>query len=344
MLAVAALLGMTALAMEAGVSPGRRALRIKDREPVERMARDYGAELRDVQIEAKDGVVLRGWLLVPGDFAARANAVAGSRKEIVGDGQSVVGGNGVGGGVSSGGKIAARDVVIAFHGVADNRLSMVPYAEMFLRRGYAVLFPDARAHGISGGKMATFGLLEADDDHRWVDWMEAELRADCVYGFGESMGAAGLLQSLNGEARYCAVVAESGFSSFREVSYDRVGQFFHTGPWLAESLLRPVVEGSFLYARWRYKLNFGDVSAERVVAETHVPVMVIHGLADRNIPIRHAREIAAANAAVVLWEVPGAGHCGAYGTAPEEFERRVVGWFEGHGEDGSVKRRGVAAY
>src|SRR6202012_2082334 len=138
-------------------------------------------------------------------------------------------------------------------GVADNRLSMVPYAEMFLRHGYAVVLPDARAHGVSRGAMATFGLLEADDDHRWVDFVETELRPRCVYGLGESMGAAGLLQSLNGETRYCAVVAESGFSSFREVSYDRVGQFFHTGPWLAESLLRPVVDGSFLYARWKYK-------------------------------------------------------------------------------------------
>jgi uncharacterized protein len=326
-LCVAALVGMAALAVEAGVSPGKRSLGAEDRARVEEMARSHGAELRDVQIAAKDGAVLKAWLLVPGNFSVRPDDAAAMHSDDQGGKR----------------KIGARDVVIAFHGVADNRLSMVPYAEMFLRHGYAVVLPDARAHGVSGGAMATFGLFEADDDHRWVDFLEAELRPQCVYGLGESMGAAGLLQSLGSETRYCAVVAESGFSSFREVSYDRVGQFFHTGPWLAETLLRPVVEGSFLYARWKYQLNFGEVSAERAVSETQVPVMVVHGLADLNIPIRHARKIAAANSAVVLWEVPEAGHCGAFGTAPEEFERRVVGWFGGHGEDGAVKTRGVAA-
>jgi pimeloyl-ACP methyl ester carboxylesterase len=170
-----------------------------------------------------------------------------------------------------------------------------------------------------------------------VDWMEANERPWCVYGFAESMGAAGLLQALNGETRFCAVVAESPFSSFREVEYDRIGQFFHTGPWLAESVLRPVVDGTFLYAKWKYGLDFSLVSADRAVASTRVPVLLIHGLADHNVPIRHSRAIAASSGAVELWEVPGADHCGAIGVGREEFARRVVGWFEGHGDGGSLK-------
>jgi alpha-beta hydrolase superfamily lysophospholipase len=295
--AVAAMFVLLVVATEATLHPTRRALRTADRQRVEEMARAYHAELSDVQITAADGITLRAWSLRP-----------------------VASGSGAGPGT-----------IVAFHGVTDNRLSMVGYAEIFLRHGYAVLLPDARAHGVSGGDTATYGLREADDIHRWVDWLEANERPGCVYGFAESMGAAGLLQSLNGETRFCAVVAESPFSSFREVEYDRIGQFFHTGPWLAESILRPVVDGTFLYANWKYGLDFSLVSAERAVASTQVPVLLIHGIADHNVPIRHSRAIAASNGAVELWEVPGADHCGAMGVAPEAFERRAVGWFAGHG-------------
>jgi hypothetical protein len=219
-------------------------------------------------------------------------------------------------------------VVIVFHGVSDNRVSMNVYSEIFLRHGYSVLMPDARAHGASGGEMATYGLRESDDIRRWVDWVEASEHPACIYGFAESMGAAGLLQSLQSETRFCAVAAESPFSSFREIAYDRVGQFFHVGPWMGRTILRPVVMLSFLYAKWKYNLDFEQVSPGKAVASTKVPVLLIHGEVDGNIPIRHSKTIAAGNHRVELWEVPGADHCGAIGVAAGEFEKRVVAWFE----------------
>jgi hypothetical protein len=37
---------------------------------------------------------------------------------------------------------------------------------------------------------------------------------------------------------------------------------------------------------------------------------------------------------LVLWEVPGTDHCGAASTAPQEFEHRLIDWFEGGGQSG----------
>jgi pimeloyl-ACP methyl ester carboxylesterase len=74
-------------------------------------------------------------------------------------------------------------------------------------------------------------------------------------------------------------------------------------------------------------LNFDQASPEDAVAATNVPVLLIHGQIDHNIPVQHARRIAARNPAVVLWEVPGADHGGAVGAMPETFEARVLGWF-----------------
>jgi len=77
-------------------------------------------------------------------------------------------------------------------------------------------------------------------------------------------------------------------------------------------------------------LNLAEVEPEQVVAQTHVPVLLIHGQIDGNIPIRHSRRIKLRNAQVVLWEVPGADHCGAISVAREEFFSKVLNWFAAH--------------
>ena len=223
------------------------------------------------------------------------------------------------------------------HGLSDNRMGVIGYAEMFVNRGYGVLMADARAHGASGGVSASYGLVEAEDIRRWFDWLREREHPHCIYGLGESMGAAQLLQSLSAEDGFCAVAAESSFSTFREIAYDRVGQAFHAGPWVGRWALRPLVEVAFAYADWNYKLDFEQVSPDRTIAASRVPVFLIHGEEDSNIPVRHSRKIAADDPGVTLWVVAGAEHCGAVGVAPQEFERRVVGWFAQHGAQGPIE-------
>jgi dipeptidyl aminopeptidase/acylaminoacyl peptidase len=277
---------------EGTLHPGRHLLSSGDEMRAREVARRRGSELIDVAIPARDGVTLRAWSIHPGNTNGNA--------------------------------------VILLHGLADNRLGMTGYAELLLSRGFSVLMPDARAHGNSGGDLATFGLLESEDIHRWMDWLEQNGHPECIFGLGESMGAALLLQSLPSETRFCAVAAESPFASFREIGYDRIGQFFHTGPWLGRTALRPIIEFAFAYARWKYKLDFEQVSPENAVAATKIPVFLIHGQSDSNIPVRHSRLIAARNPAVPLWEVPNTDHCGAVGTNPDEFDEKLIRWFDSH--------------
>ena len=287
-------------AAEGALHPARRSLGPEDRRLVEQATHGL-AILEDTNITAADGAVLRGWSLRPGN--------------------------------------PNHDAVILLHGLSDNRLGMMGYAEVLLGGGYTVLMPDARAHGASGGELATYGLLEREDIRRWFNWLAAHEHPRCIFGLGESMGAAQLLQSLPTEPNFCAVVAESSFSSFREIAFDRVGQFFHAGPWLGRVPLRPLVETAFLYARWKYALDMTAVSPEDAVARIQVPVFLIHGQVDGNIPVRHSRRIQARQSQVVLWEVPSADHCGALSSAHEEFASRLDGWMRGHDRPGSVLRR-----
>ncbi|MGO8797321.1 MAG: alpha/beta hydrolase [Candidatus Sulfotelmatobacter sp.] len=251
--------------------------------------RQLGSSLEDASIVTPDRTTLRAWVIRP------------SRSD--------------------------GDAVILLHGLGDNRIGMTGYAQLFLARGFTVVLPDARAHGASGGDLATYGLLERDDIRQWFDWLGAHDHPHCIFGFGESMGAAQLLQSLAVEPHFCALAVESSFSSFREIAYDRMGQPFHSGPWFGRTILRPVVEFALLYTRWKYHLDMEQVSPENAAAVTRAPVLLIHGQIDSNIPVRHARRIQSLDQNVVLWEVPNADHCGAFNAAPQEFEQRVFQWF-----------------
>jgi dipeptidyl aminopeptidase/acylaminoacyl peptidase len=279
----------------AGLSLKLRRLPLRHKQTIAAAVRaDFGAELQDVAVTAADGVELKGWFVHPRDYN----------------------GNGV----------------ILLHGITDNREGVAGYGRLLLEHGYAILLPDARRHGESGGELATYGVKESDDVHRWVSWVYEHDPPQCIYGFGESYGAALMLQSLAVENRFCAVAVESPFSTAREMSYERVSGPLHLGPWFGRTLGRPAIWSAVLYAHLRYGINLLQPSPFEAVKHSTVPVLLIHGDADRNIAPRHSQLIAnAASDHVQLWLVPQAGHTMAWATAHREFESRLLGWFASHG-------------
>jgi hypothetical protein len=279
-------------AVEGALHIPRKPIEAADEEFASAISARNHAAMNDVSIRAEDGSALRAWTFIP------------------------QGGNG--------------NAVILLHGQGDNRAGMLGNADLFLRNGYSVLLPDARAHGDSGGSIVTYGVEEKDDLVRWYTWLKQSQAPHCIYGLGESMGAAVLLQTIAKEPGFCAVVAESSFSSFREAAYIRLGEGLRTGPWLGRTILRPTVEAGLIYARLKYGVDLAAASPINAVASSRVPIFLIHGLADANIPPYNSERMKAANSAIKLWEPPGADHCGAAAAAPEEYRQLVIGWLNSH--------------
>lgn len=252
----------------------------------------FHAELTDVTLIADDGATLKAW------YAQPQNANGSS--------------------------------VILLHGVTDNREGVSGFARMFLNRGYSVLLPDSRAHGESGGNLATYGIKERYDIRRWTEWLQPRTTG-CVYLFGESMGAAIVLEATAVTPQVCAVAVESPYSTFREIAYDRFERHTYMPSWIARSFGRPVLELALIYTRWRYGLDLLQADPQAAFAQSHVPALLIAGTADRNIPSRHSVSIMrVAGSHAELWEVKGAVHGGAVSVAPVEFEKRILIWFATH--------------
>jgi uncharacterized protein len=247
-----------------------------------------GGSRTDFEAPAHDGTLLRGWKVNP----AHPNG----------------------------------DWVLLFHGRSQNRLSMVPYAKFLLRAGYGIIMMDARAHGESGGAIATYGHLERYDSSAILDALTAQETVRHLYALGESMGAAIALQSAAVDARIEGVVAEGSFANLHEVMYDYAGLRWNA--FLGKTLFRPAEMLAVRETEHQGGFDCDDVSPEAAVAQRNFPVLLISGLKDHNIPRRHAEAIySAAKGPKELWLVPGARHQKAMQIAPEEFQRRVLKFF-----------------
>ena len=123
-------------------------------------------------------------------------------------------------------------------------------------------------------------------------------------------------------------MAECPFATFAEVADYRLSHI--SG--INATLLWPIRELGFGYARVRYGVNLWHASPVAAMARSSVPVLLIHGTADVNIPPSQSRELRAVRRAgeTELWEVPGAAHVSAINAEPREMPRRVAEWFGGH--------------
>jgi uncharacterized protein len=270
--------------------PFRKAMTPARLEQVDEAFARIGAVREGLELPAPDGVKLRGWKVRP---------------------------------CSPNG-----DWVLLFHGVGDSRFGVLPYAEMLLRNGYGVVMMDERAQGESEGRFATYGWLERTDTHAVAETLISSEYVHCLFALGESLGASIALQSAATEPRIAGVVAESPFRNLQEVSYDYVA--FKRSPWLGKTLLRSVAYIALSTARLESGIPTDRISPERSVAQRAFPILLICGRNDRSIPLRHSEAVyRAAAGPKELWVVPGAGHSGAIGTAPTEFQRRVLEFYEG---------------
>ena len=216
--------------------------------------------------------------------------------------------------------------VLAFHGVADNRVGVAQHSEFLLRAGYNVILMDARAHGESEGPIATYGWLERRDTSAIIDTLISTEHPVHIFALGESMGAGIALQSAGADSRIEAVVAESSFASLREASYDYAGLQKYS--LLGKTLFAP---GAWMMLhRGQSLAGFpaAEVSPQKAVASRPFPVLLICDAEDTTLPCRHSEQIyATARGPKSLWVVPRAFHTGALGFQPAEFQHRVLHFF-----------------
>jgi uncharacterized protein len=174
----------------------------------------------------------------------------------------------------------ARATIVYLHGISDNRDSSTGVIDRFLQRGFNVVSYDSRAHGRSEGDRCTYGFFEKQDLQRVLDQSGVN-RAILI---GHSLGAAVALQAAAIDRRVLAVVAASTFADLRSIATERA-PFVFTPPLIEAAFARAEHDGQFIV---------DEASPLRAAPAITVPVLLVHGTADRNTRSTHSERVYAA--------------------------------------------------
>jgi len=195
-----------------------------------------------------------------------------------------------------------------------------PYAELLARHGYGVLAFDQRGHGSSGGKTNRLGWQGTQDIGAAIDSLQALPEVERIGGLGLSMGGEALLGA---SAEYPALSAIVADGATRRST---------------QELLALPSERS-LVRNFTARVMYAAVEVlssekppvpllEAMVASPTTQFFLIAGGA-KSLEVTFNELFAdTLGKRAVLWIAPDAPHTGALSRYPQEYEQRVIAFFD----------------
>jgi pimeloyl-ACP methyl ester carboxylesterase len=210
--------------------------------------------------------------------------------------------------------------IILLHGAGSSRAALRPYAEMLARYGYGVLALDLRGHGESSGKTNRLGWQSTPDVGAAIAYLQARPGVERIGGLGLSLGGEVLLGAAGEYPALRAIVADG--ATRRSV----------------EELLALPSERS-LYRNFTARVMYatvGALSGERppeplldsMLAAQSTAYLLIAGGANQLEVDFNELFAGTVGERARLWVAPGAGHTGAFARYGDEYEQRVIAFFE----------------
>lgn len=219
-----------------------------------------------------------------------------------------------------------KKAVICFHGYTSKGMSdYIGLSDYYLKRGYAMLLPDARAHGESEGEYIGFGCLDRKDALVWIHWLIQEVGEDVeIVLHGTSMGGATVLMTSGLElpAQVKGIVSDCGFTSPKEVFTHVLNSMYHLPAF-------PVIQGADIMNKKLAGYGMDECNAKREVAHAKIPILFIHGSNDTFVPTHMCNEIydccASPKKKLI---VEGAAHAESYYKDTEKYEQALNEFFD----------------
>lgn len=215
-----------------------------------------------------------------------------------------------------------QKLVICFHGYTSQGMSdYIGLSDYYQKRGFAMLLPDARAHGASEGEYIGFGCLDRQDALGWVRWAVEELGEETeILLHGTSMGAATLLMlsGLSLPEQVKGIVSDCGFTSPKEVFTHVLHSMYHLPAF-------PLIPGADLVNRKLAGYGMDECNAKREVEKAEVPILFIHGGNDTFVPCSMCDEIyehCVSKKRKLIIE--GAAHAESYYKDMESYEKALT--------------------
>jgi pimeloyl-ACP methyl ester carboxylesterase len=210
--------------------------------------------------------------------------------------------------------------IILLHGAGSSRQSVLPYAAMLARHGYGVLAVDLRGHGASGGKTNRLGWQGNRDVGAALAFLQSRSEVRSIGGLGISMGGEALLGAASEYPAIHAIAADGATrrstAELLALPSERplVRSFTARLMYAAVQLLsrqtppRPLLDSMYASRPTRFLLIAAGGN-ELETAYNRLFAVVLGGRAD-------------------LWVAPSVEHTGAFARYPQEYEQRLIQFFD----------------
>ncbi|MDO9071756.1 MAG: alpha/beta fold hydrolase [Rubrivivax sp.] len=196
----------------------------------------------------------------------------------------------------------AAPTLLYLHGTFRNLYQNLPKIDALRELGFAVLAVDYRGWGDSAAIVPSEASITADAAVAWAELVRRQPLPQRRVIFGHSMGGAvavRLASGLRGGLVYGALVLESTFTRLPDVA-------------TAAGFWGRVAGGLTT-------LEFDSLSR---IGRIDAPLLLLHGGADRTVPVELGRRLRDAAPPGVRWvEVPGGSHSRLHSDAPEAYRR-----------------------
>ncbi len=189
--------------------------------------------------------------------------------------------------------------VVVLHGWGGNAGLMLPLAPHLHRAGFHALFLDARNHGMSDRDDHSSLPRFAEDLDTAIDWLRGRDDVTSVGVVGHSVGAGAAILAASRRTDIGAVVSLSAFAHPEEM--------MDTSPPL-NVLPTPLRRVTLRTLERMIGYDYDEIAPRNRIGDVVAPVLLIHGDADRIVPVENAYDLADHMAERRLIVVPGAGH------------------------------------
>lgn len=209
---------------------------------------------------------------------------------------------------------------IACHGYKGNAIrDFCGNYIMAKEDGRNLLLIDERCHGSSEGHTITFGILERKDVLGWIKYANKRFGSVPIMLSGVSMGAATVLMvsGMDLPKNVKGILADCPFDAPANIIKKVLGQ----DRGLPVKFVYPLILlGGKVYG----KFNLEEDTPIQAVKKSKVPILLIHGDADRFVPYEMSCNIhRAAPDKIEFHTIHDAGHAINYVTKPEQYTRIV---------------------
>ncbi len=217
----------------------------------------------------------------------------------------------------------SKAAIIVAHGYPFDKGNVLILAP-FLQKHYNLLFFDFRYFGESEGKYTTAGYKEVNDFLAAVEYLKTRDNIDDrkIGAIGFSLGASTILMSKSSDIK--AIVADSAYANIDNVLKSMY--FIFPG-----FLKLPFVYLTKIYARIFLRINPDEDSPGRSIKELKAPALLIHSKLDSQIPAENSDILYHARTEnTELWLLENIEHGFSYSSYKEEYEKRVLNFFDRH--------------